>query len=170
MRGLTNPTVQVLQFFQHILNLKESRWWHFKCKGLKARSNNAKCIDTTCTKSGKKCLSVPSLPDTLPQKTREEYKANNPDQKFDEEEYQALKSNITLGCNSPIPQSRGDSQGLCVCVGKIILAFYLNRQAVIKSEWTIILIFDIHTDTKTANKLEAVLGARPGRAHEDCSE
>jgi len=83
-------------------------------QGLKARSNNAKCIDTTCTKSGKKCLSIPSPPDTLPQKTREEIKANNPDQKFDEEEYQALKSNITLGCSSG--SNSRSSDWICVCL------------------------------------------------------
>merc|ERR1719300_315191 len=82
---------------------------------LKAGSKNAMCIDATCTKSGKKCLSIPFLPDTLPQTTMEEIKANHLlDHKFGEEEYHALKSNITLlsnmGCRSGIPDVT------CVCV------------------------------------------------------
>ena len=86
------------------------------------------CIDTTCTKSGKRCVSISDMPDTLPQNIREEIKAFNPDQKFGEEEFQALKANITLGCS---PGS--NSSDVCVCVGKINFGSFLSQWALLKS-------------------------------------
>ena len=83
------------------------------------------CIDTTCTKSGKRCVSISDMPDTLPQNIREEIKASNPDQIFGEEEFQALKANITLGCSSS-----GISDGLCVCAGKNNCSSFYSRRNV----------------------------------------
>jgi len=65
--------------------------------------NNSSCFDTTCTKSGKKCMSTSYLPETLPETLPQSLHLS-------EEDFQALRQNITSGCSSGSPDS------FCVCV------------------------------------------------------